>query len=231
MKDSTTDIACKHKTEAAVFLQPLVQGILVTCLLLMGGMATFGQDEKTPPPPEKGERIIRPGETGRPEKVREPERVIEEERIIFEKEFNEARMEEFKRQAEIDAKRAQLEAREMELQARAFHYGSQNNSQLMLSKNYSGTDAENEGVFQIEKSVRQIRFSIEGSVREGSITVKLLLPGGDVFKELTIDESADVRFSQSLVIMEDENKYSGNWKYTIKARNADGNYRLSISTN
>jgi hypothetical protein len=57
-------------------------------------------------------------------------------------------------------------------------------------------------------------------------------PDGKPFKELTINSSADINFSQSISIEEDKaDKYVGSWTYVIKADEAEGSYMLQIMTN
>ena len=64
----------------------------------------------------------------------------------------------------------------------------------------------------------------------GEIKIKISLSNGDVFKELTIDESADIQFNQNITIKDDEEKYFGKWKYIVESVSAKGSYRLMIST-
>ena len=140
-------------------------------------------------------------------------------------------MQEYEIQQRTMAKQAEMAAKEMEYRARALSFGDQNTSQLMLSKSYDGTKkSENSGVFNVDESVKNIKYAIDGSVRSGSIKIQLILPDGDIYKELNIDESADIRYSQTLNISEETKKYMGNWKYKIKVVDADGSYRLSINT-
>ncbi len=73
---------------------------------------------------------------------------------------------------------------------------------------------------------------ISGKVRAGEIIIKVLYPGGKVFKELTITSSAEISFNQSLTFKEgSEEKYVGSWTYEVRAEKAEGNYTLAISTN
>ncbi len=73
---------------------------------------------------------------------------------------------------------------------------------------------------------------ISGKVRAGEIIIKVLYPGGKVFKELTITSSAEITFTQSLTINEGSgDKYVGSWTYEVRAEKAEGNYTLAISTN
>ena len=105
------------------------------------------------------------------------------------------------------------------------------NSSLMLSKRYEGQSLTKDGTFSVENSITQIRLSIHGKVRSGSITVTLNLPDGKEFKKLIMDDSADISWMESIKIKDGETKYHGDWKYTIATNKADGEYNFSIKTN
>jgi hypothetical protein len=107
---------------------------------------------------------------------------------------------------------------------------NEHNSRLTLSKNYNGQSIDKQGTFEVEDNVTKLKMSIEGHVNSGSITVSLILPGGKPYKSLTMDDSADIQWSESLNIKEDEKKYYGTWKYRINTKVADGSYLLSINT-
>ena len=87
-----------------------------------------------------------------------------------------------------------------------------------------------EGAFSVEESITKIRLSIHGEVVSGSITIVLVLPNGTEFKKLTMDETADIMWSESITIKEDDKKYYGDWKYRISTNKADGEYNFSINT-
>ena len=107
-----------------------------------------------------------------------------------------------------------------------------NQSQLTLRNSFKGGSDSSKGDFQVEKDTRHFRCMINGKVNSGEILIKIQYPGGIVFKELTINSSAEISFNQSLTIKEGEgDKYLGTWKYEIKATKAEGNYMLQISTN
>lgn len=111
-------------------------------------------------------------------------------------------------------------------------WGQENQTQLTIRKNFRGTTNTSKGKFDVDSGVRRLRCMINGSVRTGEISITVEYPNGKTFKELTINSSADINFSQSISIEEgEENKYVGSWSYTIKAENAEGNYLLQISTN
>jgi hypothetical protein len=106
----------------------------------------------------------------------------------------------------------------------------EHNSRLMLSKRYNGQTVDKQGTFEVEDKITKLKLSIEGQVNSGSITVSLILPDGKPYKSLTMDDSADISWSESLNIKEGENKYYGTWKYRISTKVADGSYHLSINS-
>ena len=111
-------------------------------------------------------------------------------------------------------------------------YGDENQSQLTLRKSFRETTSASEGEFDVESGIRHFRCMISGSVRSGEILILIEYPDGNTFKELTINASADINFSQSVSIKEgEEKKYVGNWYYEIIAEEAEGDYMVQIMTN
>ncbi len=111
-------------------------------------------------------------------------------------------------------------------------YFQESQTQLTLRNSFRGGTDSSKGEFDVESGTRHFRCNINGKVRSGEITVKILYPNNKVFKELTINSSAEISYSQSLNIKEGEDdKYVGSWKYEVKAEKAEGNYMLTISYN
>jgi len=109
--------------------------------------------------------------------------------------------------------------------------GQENQSQLTLRNSFNGETVSSSGDFVVDESTSHIRLTINGKVRHGEIVIRVLLPGGKEFKDLTINSSAEIAFSQSLTIKDEEKKkYVGAWKYEVKTKTAEGNYSLSIMT-
>jgi hypothetical protein len=107
-----------------------------------------------------------------------------------------------------------------------------NQSSLTLRNSFNGTSDSSKGEFDVDESTSHIRCTINGKVRSGEITVKVLYPGGKVFKNLSINSSAEISFTQSLFIKkEDQKKYVGSWTYEVTADKAEGSYNLSFMTN
>jgi len=122
--------------------------------------------------------------------------------------------------------------RNMERQARIMYFGQDEKStQLMLSKHFSGESVSKSGNFSVDEGIRTLRISIQGSIRnDGSITITLYTPDDELFRELEIDNSADVHWSQVFTIKEESDAYTGEWTYEIEADEAEGQYNLSITT-
>ncbi len=100
---------------------------------------------------------------------------------------------------------------------------------LSLRKNFSGESISKKTSFTVDDDQKKLRFSVKGSCLEGTILVNFILPSGKSFSEIEIDSSADIEWSQSLII-EDRSIYKGLWKVEIKAIKAKGMYSVSISS-
>ena len=110
-------------------------------------------------------------------------------------------------------------------------YGQENQSQLTIRNSFDGETDSSQGEFDVDESTTHIRCTINGKAKTGRITIKILYPGGKVFKDLSITSSAQISFSQSLTIKEEEKKkYVGAWTYKITADKAEGSYSLSFMT-
>jgi len=108
----------------------------------------------------------------------------------------------------------------------------QNQSQLTLRNSFRGGTDTSKGEFEVEAGTRSFRCVISGKVNSGEIYIAVKYPNGKIFKELTINSAAEITFSQSLTIKEEEEKkYFGAWDYEVKAEKAEGSYMLQIMTN
>jgi hypothetical protein len=109
--------------------------------------------------------------------------------------------------------------------------GQENQSQLTIRNSFDGDSDTAEGEFDVDESTTHIRCTINGKANSGKINIKVLYPGGKVFKDLSITSSAQISFSQSLSLDEEEKKkYTGSWSYKITADKAEGSYTLSFMT-
>jgi hypothetical protein len=111
-------------------------------------------------------------------------------------------------------------------------FGQENQSQLTIRNSFDGISDSSEGEFDVDESTRHIRCTINGKAKAGKITIRVMYPGGKVFKNLSITSSAQISFSQSLTIKDEEKKkYVGAWTYKVTADKAEGSYSLSFMTN
>ena len=109
--------------------------------------------------------------------------------------------------------------------------GQENQSQLTIRNSFNGETDSSEGEFDVNESTTHIRCTINGKARSGKINIKVLYPGGKVFKDLSITSSAEISFTQNMSIHKEErSKYVGAWKYKISADKAEGSYTLSFMT-
>jgi hypothetical protein len=110
-------------------------------------------------------------------------------------------------------------------------FGQENQSSLTLRNSFKGTSDSSQGEFDVDENTSYIRCTINGMVHSGEISIKVLYPGGKVFKNLSITSSAEISFTQSISINEeDQTKYMGSWKYEVTADKAEGSYNLSFMT-
>ncbi len=107
---------------------------------------------------------------------------------------------------------------------------SEDRSSLILSKSYDGETVSKSGKFNVERGTEEISLSIDGKVRSGMIVLTIKTPSGEVIKELIIDDTADIMWSQTINNKLRNEKYFGEWSYKITTDKAKGGYRLSIRT-
>lgn len=110
--------------------------------------------------------------------------------------------------------------------------GDQNStSQLTLRNSFDGTSDSSKGEFEVSEGTRHFRVNINGKVKSGEIRIIVDYPSGDTFKDMVINSAAEITFSQSVSISEeDPDKYVGDWSYKVIAEEAKGSYSLSIMT-
>jgi len=110
-------------------------------------------------------------------------------------------------------------------------HNQENQSQLTIRNSFDGDTDSSEGEFDVDESTTHIRCTINGKAHSGKINIKVLYPGGKVFKDLSITSSAEISFTQSISVKEEEKKkYVGSWTYKITADKAEGSYMLSFAT-
>ena len=209
---------------------------VVVLLLLFTAAATLSAQEKVEEVEIKKQKI---------QEVQERKKMLEEQQEqmkFMQKEFVEKQKEFAEQQRELEARAREAARESMRHSGVYYSHGDgdfvfvspeqRNQSQLTLRKTFTGTSDTSSGEFDVEEGVRQFRCVINGNVRAGEITIRLEYPDGKTFKDLTINSSADISFSQSMSFREEEaSRYTGTWKYKIEADKAEGNYMLQIMTN
>lgn len=112
-----------------------------------------------------------------------------------------------------------------------FNGDQQSSTQLTLRNSFDGNSVNSKGEFEVPKKTRNLRVMINGKVKSGEIRIIVDYPGGDTFKDMVINSAAEISFSQSVSISEEEpDKYIGDWHYKIIAEEAMGSYTLQIMT-
>jgi hypothetical protein len=110
-------------------------------------------------------------------------------------------------------------------------WGQDSQSQLTLRNTFNGETLSSNGEFNVDESASHIKFNASGKVRHGEISIKVFYPNGKVFKDFIINSSAQITYSQSMNIKEEEKKkFAGTWKYEVKTKTAEGSYMMSIMT-
>lgn len=111
-------------------------------------------------------------------------------------------------------------------------YDEGNQSQITLRNTFKGGSDTSKGEFEVDETTRNFRLMIRGKVQSGEIRIRLLYPDGKVFKDQTINSSAEITLTQSIRIKEEsESRYFGSWTYEVTNKEAMGDYSMSISTN
>jgi len=201
--------------------------MIVSLLLVFGGTMTYAQT-KEEQEKKKQEMLMK-------EKMAEQERKLfeEQERIKIHKE---------------ELERAVEGAREAYKGVRAagepfmittgsdlmggvyFRGGSQSSSSLQFSKKVREASFTKDLTFEIEEDARRASISVGGMCEEGEIRIWIAMPDNKPYTEVLIDEYGSVNWSKSFDIEEENGGKTGKWGFRIRAKNATGNFRLSIQS-
>jgi hypothetical protein len=76
-----------------------------------------------------------------------------------------------------------------------------------------------------------VNLSVSGNCAEGSISVAIIMPDGKQLSEVLIDENGSLNWRKSLEENEESKWKNGKWIFKIKAKNATGNFRISMNSN
>ena len=114
--------------------------------------------------------------------------------------------------------------------SRAISWEPDRSSHLTLRKALSNNTSTKNSKFIIDTDQKKIRISAQGSLSEGKISITITEPSGKEFQKIEMDSSADIEWSQTLGLDEEDKKYFGEWKFAIVISEATGMYSFSIST-
>ncbi len=107
-------------------------------------------------------------------------------------------------------------------------------SSLSLSKHLKGEPLDASTTFTVEEGQKKIKMTICGESEKGNIFLSVILPSGEVLKKVEITPLGDVSWSHNIYIKEEEKeKYKdhfGDWKITVKTKNATGHYSFNLKT-
>lgn len=111
-----------------------------------------------------------------------------------------------------------------------FMGGSQSSSSLQFSKKVKEASFTKDMTFEIEEDARRASINVSGMCEEGEIRIWIAMPDGSAYTEVLIDEYGSVNWSKSFNIDEENGSKTGEWGFRISAKNATGNFRLSIQS-
>jgi len=74
-------------------------------------------------------------------------------------------------------------------------------------------------------------LSLSGTCAEGVITVAIIMPDGKQLSEVIIDANGSLNWRKSFEAGEGNGWKNGKWVFKIRAKEATGNFRISMTTN
>jgi len=87
----------------------------------------------------------------------------------------------------------------------------------------------NEFTMDAGEDETDVNISVSGNCAEGSISVTIILPDGKQLSEIVIDANGSLNWRKSFETDEEDGWKNGNWIFRINAKNATGNFRISMS--
>lgn len=108
--------------------------------------------------------------------------------------------------------------------------GSQDSETLEFRKSVNESSFTKDFQFKVESTARKVSISVSGACKEGEIRIKILMPGGKTYTEVLLDEFGSVNWNKSFGIDEEDTSKTGDWNFNIVAKEATGNFRLSIKS-
>lgn len=75
-----------------------------------------------------------------------------------------------------------------------------------------------------------VNLSVSGNCAEGSISVQIIMPDGKQLSEVLLDENGSLNWRKSFESEKDNGWKNGKWVFRIKAKDATGNFRISMTS-
>lgn len=115
------------------------------------------------------------------------------------------------------------------------YYGHSNGDSESTSWNFSKYVKESsfsrDYTFDIDPTANTVVMSVNGDCKAGEIHIKITMPNGKVYSDITIDESGNLDWRKSFVISDTENKEkTGAWTFGINSAKATGYFKISLQT-
>jgi type II secretory pathway pseudopilin PulG len=86
-------------------------------------------------------------------------------------------------------------------------------------------------IFDVEPTVGTVIMSVNGDCKAGDIRIKIVMPNGNTYSDIIIDEFGNLNWRKSFKISDEENKdKTGAWKFEIKSAKATGYFNISLQT-
>lgn len=74
-----------------------------------------------------------------------------------------------------------------------------------------------------------VNLTVAGDCAEGNISVQIIMPDGKQLSEVVIDSNGSLNWRKSFESSEDNKWKNGKWVFRIKAKDATGNVRISMT--
>lgn len=97
-----------------------------------------------------------------------------------------------------------------------------------FSKIISDANFTSEFNFDVDKDAKSMSVSVSGISNSGSVDVQILAPGTKEFTTVRIDDFGNVNWKKTFRFDETNKDKIGMWKFRIIAKEASGNFRISV---
>jgi hypothetical protein len=85
--------------------------------------------------------------------------------------------------------------------------------------------------FDVEKTAKKVVMSVMGDCKAGEIRIRIVMPNGNNYSDIVIDESGNLNWRKSFAISDTENQdKEGSWKFQIDSSKATGFFKISLQT-